>query len=250
MDAASLKLLDEDEEFAFEPTPWDLAFAIGIRVDARTDRRALEELADAMLVWMDDGPELEHLTATAMSALWSDELGAMIASGLVRLSRKDDWRAAAQASLVELERDSRAAEVSKEVVRHLALQLASDDAPFLFCILCLEEHIGRVPRAERRVLALQAAILARRDAAVPRNLLKPRIAALGGRGELGTEARRLAVRRRLGRIAGFGRASLPVLAAELRVIAEEPLPDDPAADDVWQAVLTQLLPEVAMPEWN
>jgi hypothetical protein len=159
-------------------------------------------------------------------------------------------RGAAQASLADLERDVRAAEVSKEIVRHLALQLASDDAPFSFCVLCLEEHIGRVPPAERRGLALQAAILARRDAAVPRNLLQLRLAALGGRDELGTKARRLAVRRRLGRIAAFGRASLPVLAAELRAIADEPLPDDPAADDVWQAVLTQLLAEVAMPEWN
>jgi hypothetical protein len=41
-----------------------------------------------------------------------------------------------------------------------------------------------------------------------------------------------------------------LLAAELRTMADEPLPGDPAADDVWQALLTQLLAEVAMPEWN
>jgi hypothetical protein len=239
-----------DEEIAFEPTAWDLASAIGICVDDRTDRHALEELADAMLVWMDDGPELEHLTSTAMSAMWSEELEVMIVAGLTRLCREDDWRAAAQAALAEFESDARGAEVSKEVIRDLALELAGNDAPALFCLHCLEEHIGRIPPAERRALAVRVAILARRDAAVPRNRLETRVAALGGRDELGTRARRLAVRRRLGRIAVFGRASLPVLAAELRAIADEPLPDAPAADDAWQAVLTQLLAEVAMPEWN
>jgi hypothetical protein len=161
-----------DEELAFEPTAWDLASAIGICVDDRTDRQALGELADAMLVWMDDGPELEHLTSVAISALWSDGLEAMIAAGLTRLCRENDWRSAAQASLADLERDPRAAEISQEVIRHLALEVANDDAPVLFCLHCLEEHLGRVAPAERRALAVQVAIVARRDAAVPRRRLE------------------------------------------------------------------------------
>lgn len=248
MDADRASLLDDD--FVFEPNAWDLASAIGIRVEPEDDRPELAQLADAMLVWMDDGPELERLTSGAMSELWTDDLESMIRDGLLGLRRKGGWRRAAEQALAELDRDPKAAEVSREVVRHLALELAHNDTPLLFCLHCLEEHIGKAPPGERRAIALQAAIVARRDAAVPRNRLQPYVATRGRRDELGTTARRRAVRRRLARIADFGRASMPTLAAELAAIAEEPLPGDPAADDVWQAVLTHLLAEVAMPELN
>jgi hypothetical protein len=245
----AVDLLDDD--FVFEPTAWDLAFAIGIRVEPENDRPGLDELADAMLVWMADGPELERLTSEAMSAVWTHQLEEMVREGLVALRRKQDWRRAAEEALVELDRDPAGAEVCREVVRHLALDLSNEDTPFLFCLHCLDEHVGNAPPEERRPLALQAAVVARRNAAVPRNRLEAQVGRLGRRSdELGTVERRLAVRRRLRRIATFGRASMPRLAAELEVITDEPLPEDAAADDVWQIVLTQLLAEVAMPEMN
>ena len=241
-----------DDEFVFEPTAWDLAFAIGIRVDPEKDRPALDELADAMLVWMDDGPQLERLTSEAMGALWTRELEQTVREGLLSLRRKDDWRSAAESALAELECDPRRAEVAKEVVRHLAMELSNEDTPFLFCVHCLDEHLGNAPPEERRQMAVQVAVLACRNAAVPRNRLEAAVAGLGSGAadRLGTAERRSAVRGRLGRIAGFGRKSIPRLAAELQAIADEPLPADPAEDDAWQVVLAYLLAEVAMPELN
>ena len=216
-----------DDEFVFEPTAWDFAVAIGIRVEPENDRLALDELADAMLVWMEDGPQLERLTSEAMSVLWTRELAEMVREGLVSLHRQDEWRSGAEAALAEFDRDPQRAEVAREVVRHLALDLSNEDMPFLFCVHCLEEHLGNAAPKERRA-----------------------IARLGLADELGTRERRRAVRRRLGRLATFGRTSVPRLAAELQVIAGEPLPTDPAEDDAWQVVLAHLLAEVAMPELN
>jgi hypothetical protein len=240
------------EEFVFEPNGWDMATDMGIGLDPAADREALDELADAMLVWMPDGPLLERLTTDALEALWSDELEASIREGLALLRQRDAWRAGVDAALVELDRDPRAAEVSREVVRHLAMQLSQADTPLFFCLHCLDERLEAAPGADRRRLASQAAIVARRNAAVPPEGLELAVAALGRSAapDLGLPDRREAVRRRLGRIAAFGRVSMPTLARELQAIADEPLPPDAADDDVWQVVLTTLLAEVATPELN
>lgn len=247
MHDGTCELLD-DEEFRFEPTAWDLAVAIGIRAEPENDRGALDELADAMLVWMADGPELDRLTSEAMSAMWTRQLETMVREGLVSLCRDEEWRSGAEAALAELDLDPRTAQVSREVVRHLALDLANHDTPFPFCLHCLEEHVRNAPPEERRAIAVQAAVVACRDAAVPRNRGESRVAAPGR--PVATQERRLAVRRRLGRIARFGRTSIPALAGELQAIAGEPPPDDADTDDVWQVVVTFLLAEVAMPELN
>jgi hypothetical protein len=231
---ADLLDVDDDDDFLFEPTAWDLAFTIGLVPEPETERPALDELADAMLVWM-HGPRLEDLTTTAVEAIWSDELEGMIRAGLEQLCEKEDWRAGAEAALAELAREPRAAEVSREVVRHLAQQLSQADTPVFFCVDCLNEAIRSAPAPEdRRELALRAAIVARRDAAAPRDV---------------TEQRR-AVRRRLGRLADFGRESVPSLARELQTVADEPLPEAPEADDVWAVVQAAELAEVMPPGLN
>ena len=69
-------------------------------------------------------------------------------------------------------------------------------------------------------------------------------------GRLATDERRRAVRLRLGRLARLGRDSLRPLAAELDRIAAEPLPADPALDDVWEVVAYTLLAELAQPALN
>lgn len=108
MDRDPLELLLEDD-FVFEPNSWDFAVDIGIRVDPEGDRAALEELADAMLVWMEDGPELERLRSEAMERLWSEGLEAAVREGVTALRAQDDWRAAAEAALAALGRDPRGA---------------------------------------------------------------------------------------------------------------------------------------------
>lgn len=80
--------LDLLDDFVFEPNGWDMATDMWIRVDPQTDREALDELADAMLVWADE-PVLERLTDDALDRIWDDELQTMIRAGLVRLSRRN-----------------------------------------------------------------------------------------------------------------------------------------------------------------
>jgi hypothetical protein len=87
-------LLDVDDDFTFEPTAWDLAMTIGLTVDPEADRAALDELADATLVWASD-EVLEPLTDTAVLRLWDGELESMVREGLEHLASLPDWSAAA-----------------------------------------------------------------------------------------------------------------------------------------------------------
>jgi hypothetical protein len=239
-------------DFAFEPTAWDLAFSIGIGVDPETDRVALDELADAMLMWAPE-PTLERLTAPALDALWDDELARWIREGLVRLAGDDGWEKGAAAALVEFDRAPRAAAVSHEVIRSLATQLGSADHPVFFCLDCLNESLSDVEPAGRRGLARRAAIVARRNAAVPDEEVRAAMVDVTTRSptvRLGTVERRAAVRTRLGRLGELGRDSMPALARELRALAAEPLPACATDDDVWEEVCTLLLADVARPDLN
>src|SRR5471030_1770860 len=107
MSESELDLLDD---YLFEPTAWDLAMAIWIGIDEDNDRAALDELADAMLVWA-EGPELERLTDEALDRVWIDELEQWIREGLVRVAadKDKDWERAAAAALVEFDRAPRQA---------------------------------------------------------------------------------------------------------------------------------------------
>jgi hypothetical protein len=247
MSEPDLDLLDD---FVFEPTPWDLAFSIGIGVDPETDRVALDELADAMLMWAPE-PMLEQLTGPALDALWDDELPRWIREGLVRLSGEDGWEKGAAAALAEFDRAPRAAAVSREVIRGLASQLGSADHPVFFCLDCLNESLSDVEPPARRALARRAAIVARRDAAVPDDEVQAAMAEVTARSptvRLGTVERRAAVRTRLGRLGELGRDSMPALAAELRALAAEPLPAHAEDDDVWEEVCTLLLAGMVCPQ--
>ncbi len=249
MSEPDLDLLDD---FVFEPTAWDLAFSIGIGVDPETDRVALDELADAMLMWAPE-PTLERLTGPAVEALWDEELARWIREGLVRLSGEDGWEKGASAALAEFDRAPRAAAVSREVIRSLASQLGSADHPVFFCLDCLNESLSDVEPTRRRALARRAAIVARRNAAVPDDEVRAAMAEVTSRSPtelLGTVERRAAVRTRLGRLAELGGDSMPALAAELRALAAEPLPACATDDDVWEEVCTLLLSDVARPDLN
>jgi hypothetical protein len=254
MDVSEIELPDDlPDDLPFEPTAWDLASAIGLGADEDTDRAALDELADAMLVWA-DGPELEQLTDRAVEALWSVELGSLIREGLRRVAKIDgEWASACTSALVELERSPLGAPVTRAVVQHLAMQLGSADHPVFFCPDCLDQQMSTASPDERRALAVQAVILARRNAAVSEAELRAALAAAAQHPpavRLATVARRAAVRARLGRLGALGRESMPVLAAELRTIAAEPLPAQAEDDDVWQEACSHLLAEEARPGLN
>jgi hypothetical protein len=239
--------LDDD---VFTPDAWDIAMAIGL--DADPDARpALDELVDAMLMWA-HGPETDEATARAVDALWSRELETQIADGLSRVGQVgDEWTPAADAAAAEFARDPLGAAVTRAVVQQLAWGLGQDDGPFLFCLCCIEDGLTFAPvtSEERRRRAVAAAILAVRNVEVSEAEVAEALAA-SAPGRLATDERRRAVRARLGRLGRLGRTSLPALAAELEQIAAEPLPADPAADDVWEVVAHALLANHAKPELN
>lgn len=250
MGETEIELLDD---FVFEPTAWDLAMAIGLGPDPETDRPALDELADAMLVWA-NGPELDRLTDDAIDRIWSAELASEVRDGLGRVAAHgEDWAPAARAALVEFERTRKRSPVARAVTQHLAMGLGDLDVPFLFCPCCIDEAVAHADRPARRGLALQAAILARRNAEVGDDEVQAALRRTGSQSpvdRLATKERRTAVRRRLGRVGRLGRDSIPALATELRALADEPLPERALDDDVWCAVCTALLAEVARPDLN
>jgi hypothetical protein len=249
MSEPELDLLDD---FVFEPTAWDLAFSIGIGIDPETDPPALDELAVAMLVWAPE-PTLERLTAPALDLLWNDELAQLVRAGLERLAATEGWEQAASAALAKFDRSPRASEVSHEVIRCLAAQFGDTDLPPFLCLDCIDDGLSGAEPAARRGLALRAAAVARRNAAVPDAEVRAALAgvtACSPLERLGTRERREAVRARLGRLGELGRESMPALATELRAFAEEPLPDRAEDDDVWEEVCTLLLAGVGRLELN
>jgi hypothetical protein len=133
------------------------------------------------------------------------------------------------------------------------MQLGSADHPVLFCLCCVEDAMSEVEPGDRRAIARRAAIVARRNAAVPDAEIREALAGATSRSpteRLGTRARRAAVRARLARLGELGRDSMPSLAVELRAIALEPLPARPEDDDVWAEVCALLLADVARPDLN
>jgi hypothetical protein len=253
VDATELERLDDDD-FVFEPTAWDLAMAIGLLFDNDADRVvALDELADAMLVWADDD-ESERLTDEAVAAIWNDELAREIDRGLRRVAELgDEWEPAATVALQELARVSSRAEVVRAVVQHLAMQLSQADHPPFFCVCCIDELLRETPQRDRRALACRVAIVARRNARLSESELRTALAGAASEQPvryLATFERREAVRARLGRIGRVAHSSMPALATELEAIGAEPLPERPEDDDVWCKVCELLLAELARPELN
>ncbi|MFL5928542.1 MAG: hypothetical protein ACJ77E_16545 [Gaiellaceae bacterium] len=240
---------DELEEFVFEPDAWDFAIEIGMTLDLEPDAAVLEDLSDAMLVWA-TGPELERLTDGAVEGIWDHELEALVREGIERVGTRDGWEAAAAAALVEFDRDPRASEVGREIVRYLASQVGGGGYGFVLCLDCLSCGIAAAPRPSRRGLAVRAAIVAARAAAVPDVELRAAVAEAAFRApaaRLATIARRKAVRDRLGYLGRLGARSMPALATELKAIAGEPLPDRAEDDDVWQVACTYLVEREARP---
>jgi hypothetical protein len=242
-----------DDDFPFRPTPSDLAMMVGLEPD-QADRMALDELADAMLVWA-EGREVERLIDDAVERIWTEELAAAIRDGLLRVAADEDenWRAAACDALEVFDRSPSASAVARAVVERFAAKLAQNDHSPFFCACCLDDAVAAAPREARRSLALQMATVARRNAEVSEAELRLSVAnalSCPAVERLGTVERRVAVRSRLGRIGSLGRRSTPALAAELRTIALESLPDRPDEDDVWNAVCQELLTDRAQPSCN
>jgi hypothetical protein len=245
MDDTDLQfLLDDLDDYVFEPNAWDFAVSMGIGLDPEQDPPALDELADAMLVWA-QGPVLERLTDDAVERLWDAELEGMVRDGIVQLSGQDGWEQGGAAMLEEFDRDPPRSEVAREVVRYLAMQVGGADHPVFFCLCCIEEMLVRADPAERRGHAVRVAILATRNAGVPVAEVQEALARRSARASDGSASSRPS------RCQGAARSS-PVerLGTALKALASEPLPDSAEDDDVWQEACARLLADVGRPDLN
>jgi hypothetical protein len=242
----------ELDELTFEPTDWDLAMSIWLMVDEDSDRAALDELADAMLVWAKE-ETLDELTKDALAHLWEEELEEAIREGLTRASADPEWSRAASRACQALDEHGEDSEIAHETVRHLAMQLGQEDQPFFACLCCIDDGLETVEPSAKREQARRAAVLARRNADISDSELHAAISQLGATDPadaLGTPERREAVRRRLARLGRLGASSMPALAAELTRIGAEPLPAAASDDDVWIELCTWMLADAATPDLN
>ena len=241
--------MDVDDDFVFEPGAWDVAMTFALDLEPAAGSAALAELADAMVMWA-EGDKAEQLTTRAADALWSDALERQIRGGIERAAALgDEWRPAADDALAAFDRDPRRSPVTRAALQQFAWAFGQEGAPPFLCLCCLDEAIAHCSPEERRRYALRAAVLAIRDVAIPDDEVAAALAT-GAPGRLATDERRALVRRRLGRLGRYGRDSLRALAVELERIAAEPLPADPADDDVWEVVAHALLAELAQPAFN
>jgi hypothetical protein len=240
-----------DDDFIFEPNGWDFAVDSGICVDPAADAVALDELADFMLVSLEDRPELERATDTAIDRIWSENFEGLIRERVAALGKREEWAAFAAGAEADLDRDPRRADVAREVVRHLAMQLAQHRTPVFFCLHCLEEQIAFLPApGASRELALQAALATCRTVEVSENELRAAVRNPAAVQQLGTPERRVGVRRHVARLAAAAADTLPHLALALQAIAAEPLPAASRSDDVWQVVVSHLVAEAAAAKLN
>jgi len=247
-------------QFVVRPVPpdavWPMAMSLPLDLDLDDFRPAFDELADAMLVWLDD-PALERATDQALDAVWDDGLASEVRRALVELTATDTWcRREARLALEDFDRHGRRSEMARAAAQVMGMQLSHDDIPPLFCLCCVDEAIGAAPDAdERRMLAASVAIVARRDvrlreeellAALRQNAAQPRRVAVS----LATPARRSAMRARLERIGRLSSESLSELSRELQTMLASDPPDDPAEDQLWLRLCEAALADVAAPELN
>lgn len=214
----------------------------------------LEELGDALLAGVDD-PRLHEIEARLVGRVWTPELEKDIDDALAELELEaDHCRHMVERARLDLELRHHASAIAQELLRQIAYQSAHDRLPFMFCLDCLEERMGKLP-GERRATALQVAPLAWSDAgireeelreAIRRSRLHPAAVPV----LLATDARRSAVRARLRRVADFSSRRQPQLSRELRRILAEPLPADPREDELWVELCRGLADWQLLPELN
>src|SRR4051794_38231233 len=115
----AIDLLDEAQ------AAWGLAMQIELEIELAELRPAFDELADAVLVWL-DGRELEQLTVRALDALWTPAVAAAIERRLLQLVHgvdDDETGLEAARALGDLHARGRASEIAIAVAQHVAMQL-------------------------------------------------------------------------------------------------------------------------------
>lgn len=229
-----------------------LAFEIFVRWTFDIPPRKLDELADAVLAWADE-PELGEIVSRSVAQVWGPELEKDLRESLDELVElAPAWRLPAQSALSDLGLRRDRSDVVRAFVLQCATQHAHDDLPLMFCLCCTEEALSR---GGDRDAVLEVARVAIRDVDIPvdefaaalhRGMADPeRLSPL-----LATDARRAAMRARIGRIAALGSRSLPILSRLLCEAVSQSECTEPADDELWAALCRELARDIASPEMN
>jgi len=237
-----------------DDTARDLATCVGLEW-SDADVESLAPLVDAAFVWAED-EQLARIAAPIVESMWQNELREDIERALeTSAARSPHVRKRLRAARKDLAAGPRRSRLARAFLEQAAFELAFAEQEPVHCILCVEELLRANPPSERRALVLRLARCASRAAAVPQAELRAAVAgaALGKGPEdsaavVATDARRRAVRQWLLRLADLGSRSVPTVAAELRVLAADPLP--PADQDlVWRETVAGLVAQLVEP-WN
>lgn len=199
--------------------------------------------------------KIDKAAGEAAESVWNEEARSELAEGLQVLRDETSARISAiDEALSELERPARENRIALALVYRAAADLLSRANQNFERMAELEERLSDAPPEEHRALVLPIA-----SAAIPAARIPPdeadeaaarfiesfpadwqelpaaanQAAHWLGR-TLATDERRAAMRAALSELANAsGEEEFPLAASTLRVLLADPVPDDPAEDDLW-----------------
>ena len=206
--------------------------------------------------------EMQRTANEAVAEIWSDELAAELRAELTGLWREDDhdddFEDTMAAALSEFDRPPAENRLAHALVWRAVADLIERVQRNQDRVAELEDALAETPRAQHRAMALRLAPLALPAVAIDDEAAAEAIAeTLGdvafdpGAREadfrtsgaefiraLATDERRADMRRSLAGLAEVCADDFPRAAAALRELVAEPVPDDPADDELWAHLVT------------
>ena len=245
----------------------ELLDELGVELELNAAAPDMEPLLDALV---DHAPpaRLERAAADAAEAIWSNELELELATEFHELRQQtleEDAELAVtiDATLAELKRAPAQNRVALALVWRAAVKLLRRANRNHERMAELEQALAGAPRAEHRRLTLpvaQAATLAadvgdeEAAKAIARFAVDLAQAPQAGRKRfkrararlaraLATDERRRDTRAALAELVALSAEEFPHAAAALEHLVAEPIPKDPASDDLWVSVVVGLAEE-------
>jgi hypothetical protein len=228
-DDVSLDVILDDLAVAFDAGP-----AVALIADRLGAGAPRDEVADA--------------AARAAASVWTAERAAEVRDGLARLREEYGARlAAVDAAEQELGHPPERNAVALALVARAAVELWARARRSFDRVALLEDELSRAAPAEHRSRALSVAaavipvleldtgevesVVSRFLDAESRDWLARQLA---------TDERRRAMRRALGRLADAGDEAFPLATAAITALLAEPMPRDPAEDELWVGLVVGL----------
>jgi hypothetical protein len=224
----------------------ELVAAIPLDVGLESYRERLIPLAQATVSGA-GRRQIDRRRDSVLADVWDEPLARIVAAGVARLRRL------VEAAEVDLAGSSRESRVAGAVVDRLLFELLEHQDQNVAALASLEGELQNLDPDERAVRALCAARGAASAARIPRNEIRAavvrvaRTAAHGGLDDpdaverctrqlarlLATDRRREAAREWVAQMSAFHLEPFPLLAEELRLLAEQEPADQPDDDPIW-----------------